>query len=268
MSRWYEASRPREVKNGIKARSQRGSIGQTWWSRRFIDILESICDTGRLTRGRAYARRGQVASLHVAPGLVRADVQGSRPKPYKVQLKIEAYDAGDWADLAQELATRAVHRAKLLAGEMPPEIEEVFDSLSLPLFPEQPELELDCSCPDWGRPCKHVSAALYVLAEAFDDDPFLILLWRGRTREDLLADLRGHATDDEGPRRPKLLDVEDVPFTARLDDFFTGGRVRHPTPSAAPADLLLRALEPPAVKVRNIPLPDLLRPVYRGLASE
>ncbi|WP_433466979.1 SWIM zinc finger family protein [Spirillospora sp. CA-128828] len=267
MSPWFEPSRPVQVEGGLKARSRRGSIGAQWWSRRFIDVLEEICDPGRLSRGRAYARKGQVLSLEVAPGEVRARVQGSRPRPYNVSLQIDAYDAGEWEDLTGELAARAVHRAKLLAGEMPPEIEQVFDDLELPLFPDGSELEMDCSCPDWGWPCKHVSAALYLLAEAFDDDPFLVLAWRGRTREDLLDDLRGAPADEE-PRRPGLLDVQDTPFAERMEDFFTGGRVPRVIPGPAPADLLLRALEPPRVEVRGTPLLELLDPVYRSLAVQ
>ena len=110
-----------------------------------------------------------------------------------------------------------------------------------------------------------MSAALYLLAEAFDDDPFLVLAWRGRAREDLLDDLRGAPADEE-PRRPGLLDVEDAPFAERMEDFFTGGRVPRVTLGPAPADLLLRALEPPRVEVRGTPLLDLLDPVYRSLA--
>ncbi|MBD2898289.1 hypothetical protein amrb99_72560 [Actinomadura sp. RB99] len=267
MSPWFEASWPIQVEGGLKARSRRGSIGAQWWSRRFIDVLEDICDPGRLSRGRAYARKGQVLSLEVAPGEVRALVQGSRPRPYKVALRIDAYDADEWGDLTDALAARAVHRAKLLAGDMPPEIEQVFDDLELPLFPDGSELEMDCSCPDWGWPCKHVSAALYLLAEAFDDDPFLVLAWRGRAREDLLDDLRSAPTDEE-PRRPGLLDVEDAPFAERMEDFFTGGRVPRVAPAPAPADLLLRALEPPRVEVRGTPLLDLLDPVYQSLAAQ
>ena len=46
-------------------------------------------------------------------------------------------------------------------------------------------------------PCKHLAASCYLLAESFDDDPFAILAWRGREREDLLAILA--AARSEGP---------------------------------------------------------------------
>ncbi|WP_327046575.1 SWIM zinc finger family protein [Microbispora sp. NBC_01189] len=271
---WFEAARPIRVDGGIRARSKRGSIGEQWWSRRFIDILELVCDAGRLRRGRAYARQGQVLGLDLGPGLVKARVQGSRPKPYDVSVRITAYGADEWAELTGALGARAVHRAKLLAGEMPPEIEEIFEQSGLPLFPGERGLDMECSCPDWGFPCKHLSAVLYLLAEAFDEDPFLVLAWRGLARDALLDALRhtdGRA-DATGGGKPALLDVADVPFAERAGDFYESGaspaRLGPPADPGSPSDLLLRALDPPPVKARHIPLLDLLRPAYRAFAAE
>ena len=178
---WFEAAKPIRVEGGIKARTARGSIGQQWWSRRFVDILEGICDGGRLARGRAYARKGQVLDLDLRPGVVAARVQGSRPRA----LPGHDQDRGVRDERpGPRSRRRSPHRPstgrKLLAGEMPPEIEAVFDEVGLPLFPTR--FDMECSCPDWGFPCKHLSAVLYLLAEAFDDDPFLVLAWRGRGR--------------------------------------------------------------------------------------
>jgi uncharacterized Zn finger protein len=263
---WFEASAPIRVEGGIQARSKRGSIGEQWWSRRFIDILERVCDSGRLSRGRSYARKGQVLEIDLSPGLVKAKVQGSRPDPYLLEVRIAAYGESDWAGVQESLAGQALYRAKLLAGEMPPEIVEVFDALGLPLFPA--ELDMECSCPDWGLPCKHLSAVLYLLAEAFDRDPFLVLAWRGRAKEDLLDALREMPEEDDEPADP--LHVDEVPFGERVNDFYSATvalsrlRPRAVTP-AAPPELLLRALEPPPIKVRHIPLMDILRPAYREL---
>ncbi len=187
---WSESSRPLPVEGGLKARSTRGAIGHTWWSGRFIAVLESIIVGGRLQRGRNYARRGQVISLDVAPGMVSALVQGSRFQPYRVRVGLTAFGKPEWARLERALAESAWYSAKLLAGEMPEDIEDVFGQLGLALFPASSgELAMECSCPDWQVPCKHIAAVFYLLAEAFDDDPFAILAWRGREREELLANL-------------------------------------------------------------------------------
>ena len=260
--RFFEGGKPIQVDGGIAVRSQRGKIGEQWWSRRFVDILEQVCDGGRLARGRSYARKGQVIDFEMTPGLVTGRVQGSRPDPYVSTIAIEAYDDAKWAQIVTALGERALYRAKLLAGEMPHEIVELFD-----VFPST--LDMRCSCPDWSVPCKHTSAVLYVLAEAFDNDPFLVLAWRGRGREALLDALRG---TPEPVAAVDPLAVDDEPLDSRLADFYTPSlslsRLRdRPARVTAPPELLLRALDAPDIRVRHIPLVDVLRPAYRDLAE-
>lgn len=171
-STWYPPpSRPRPVEGGIKARSTRGAIAQTWWSERFIAVLEDIGLGNRLQRGRSYARKGQVISLQVDAGLVTALVQGSRARPYRIRIGIPAFGKSQWAHVERTLAENAWYAAKLLSGEMPEDIEDVFAGLGLSLFPGTArELSLDCSCPDYAVPCKHLAATFYLLAESFDED--------------------------------------------------------------------------------------------------
>ena len=187
MSNWYPPrSRPRTVEGGLKARSTRGAIAQSWWSERFIEVLEGLGLGNRLRRGRSYARAGQVISMEVGPGSVTAQVQGSRPRPYRVRIGITAFGKAEWTQAEHALAGNAWYTAMLLSGEMPEDIEDVFAGLGLSLFPTSArEVSLDCSCPDHAVPCKHLAATFYLLAESFDDDPFAILAWRGRERADL-----------------------------------------------------------------------------------
>ena len=265
--RWFDNTGPIRVDGGIAVRAKRGKIGEQWWSRKFVDILERTCDPGRLARGRTYARKGQVLDFELTPGRVAGRVQGSRPQPYRVTITIPAYDEAQWTRILAALGSQALYRAALLAGEIPHELVELFDELELPLFPSA--LGMACSCPDWGEPCKHVSAVLYVLAEAFDDDPFLVLAWRGRGREELLAALRGL------PEPVETIDplaVEEVELDTRLTDFYTPAislsRLRErPGRMTAPPELLLRVLDAPQIRVRHIPLVDILRPAYRDLAN-
>ncbi len=253
---------PRPVEGGIKARGERGSLGESWWSRRFVDLLESFADEGRLARGRSYARKGQVTGLKVGAHEVTATVQGSDPEPYDVAIGTNVIDDVVWDAIEEVLASQAVFRARLLAGEMPPEIEEVFAAFGVSLFPESAgDLHIMCSCPDWGEPCKHGAAVLYLLAEAFDDDPFLILAWHGRTEERLMTGLRRREPVAADP-----LDVAEPAIADRLDDFWTPAAVRERPPAPAmPSGLLLRLLDPPKVKIRRRTLNDVLQPAYDAL---
>jgi len=260
---WPTPSKPRPVEGGMRARSRRGAIAQTWWSERFIEVLESLGVGGRLQRGRTYARKGQVMDLSLDAGSVTARVQGSRARPYKVRIGLTAFDKQQWAAVSQALADDAWYAARLLAGEMPPDIEEVFAGVGLSLFPARSgDLSMDCSCPDWSVPCKHLAAVFYLLAESFDDDPFAVMAWRGRDREDLLAAvsaLRG------GGGRVAADEVEDaaVPLSECLHAFWVMPVAVARRPAAqAPADALLAQLPELDLTVRRRPLVELLRPAY------
>jgi uncharacterized Zn finger protein len=271
MSGFFPRSRPRKTAGGIKARSVRGPIGEQWWSRRFIDVLESFGLQTRLTRGRAYARSGQVLSLDIGTGHVTALVQGSRVKPYAVKLTVDPLTTRQWKRVEEALAARAVFRAKLLAGEMPAEIEEVFADCGTPLFPKSArDLTMTCTCPDWEVPCKHLAAVCYVLAEAFDADPFGMLAWRGKGRTDLLTALRRMGGAEAGSR--PVIDVADAPLSPNPATFWSSAlsparlRALPPAP-AAPPDLLLRSVEPPFITAGGMDLVTLLRPAYLAMTG-
>ena len=181
-------SRPRDVKGGIRARSRRGAFGENWWARRWIAVLESFELGGRLQRGRSYARRGQVVSIAIGKGRVEALVQGSRETPYDVKLEVKTLPAPEWKRLAGVLAREARFAARLLAGEMPADVEDAFRGAGSSLFPQRrADLRTRCSCPDWSNPCKHIAAVYYLLGEEFDRDPFLIFRLRGLDRDELVG---------------------------------------------------------------------------------
>jgi uncharacterized Zn finger protein len=246
--------------------------------------------SGRLARGRSYARAGQVLDFELSQGKVTARVQGSRVRPYQVRIGVLPLTTAQWRAVQDRLAGQALFRAKLLAGEMPREIEEVFADCGTPLFPGSPgDLDMRCSCPDWEVPCKHLAAVCYVLAEEFDRDPFAMLAWRGRGRDELLTSLRaiqagsrgnGGPGDDAGQAGAAGtagragLDVQARPLAECLEAFWSPGlspaRLRGlaAAPDPATPDLLLRMFPPPPVQVRGKDLAEVLAPAYQRLAAE
>ena len=204
----HEYSRPIEVRGGIRAASRRGDFGSNWWAKRWMQTLEQFRIGARLSRGRSYARRGQVLSIDIQNGVVEAQVQGSRKRPYDVEISVNTIDAGDWERLREALAEQPVIAASLLAGRIPENIEDTFRAVGLSMFPERSDdLDTDCSCPDWSNPCKHIAPVYLLLGEEFDRDPFLIFRMRGMDREDLLGDeFRQSAQTIEGlPLAPEPL---------------------------------------------------------------
>lgn len=175
--------------HGIKIKS----AGQTWWGQRWIEALERMAPEYklRLARGKTYARAGRTHDLTVQAGIVTAKVTGSRAQPYDVELKVAQLNAAAWKTAIETMAKKAQFAAELLAGEMPQAIDEAFESAEVSLFPVRAsDLETECSCPDWANPCKHVAATHYVLGEALDRDPFLLFELRGRSKSQVLRELR------------------------------------------------------------------------------
>lgn len=224
----FKPSKPRQAKGGIKAQSKRGEFGTSWWAKRWIGVLEGFDIGSRLTRGKTYARQGQVLSIEVDKGWVRAKVQGSRPKPYEVAIQCKTLSAGDWAKVADVLSGQALYAAKLLSGEMPQDIEQVFKDAGLSLFPTKlGDLTTKCSCPDWSNPCKHIAAVYYLLGEEFDRDPFLIFTLRGMTRDELFArlDRAGGGLSDRPSAAVAAVPIAPEPLAADLAAFWGGGKL-------------------------------------------
>ena len=269
----FPPARPRDVKGGIRARSRRGAFGQSWWARRWIAVLEGLDLGGRLPRARNYARRGQVVAIALDKGRVEAIVQGSRPDPYTVTIEVQTLSGADWTRLVEELAGEARFAASLLAGQMPPDVEQAFAAAGLSLFPARREdLRTACTCPDWSNPCKHIAAVYYLLGEEFDRDPFLIFRLRGLDRDELVTLLdRAAVTAPAGPAAPDAEEAAPQPLPARPGAFWQGselpddflGEVEPPPANAA----LLARLGPFPFWRGRQPLGEALAPVYAGAAA-
>ncbi|MDP2935476.1 MAG: SWIM zinc finger family protein [Dehalococcoidia bacterium] len=278
--RYYEPSRPRPVKDGIKTKSQRGKIGETWWAGRWTEVLGSFDMGARLGRGRTYARRGQVMNLEIQKGMVSARVQGSRPRPYAVTIELKPLSEADWERVTEAMASQAIFAAKLLAGEMPQNIEEAFQDARVSLFPTNSEdLETDCSCPDWANPCKHIAAVYYLLAEEFDRDPFMIFRLRGKEKDELIAALRerraGVQDAEAGAEAPAAAPEEAetvVPLEECLDRFWSAGdglasfRIAIGPPRVPEA--VLKRLGPPPFGKDGAAVLEALNRAYRSVSEQ
>jgi uncharacterized Zn finger protein len=264
----------RRPADGIKAQ---GTGGKRWWAGRWIAALERIIDGGRLSRGRSYARSGQVLKLDVGPEGVKAPVQGSQVKPYQVSIRFKRLTDAAWEQVIDGMAAEAIFAAKLLSGEMPPQIEEVFRAAGSSLFPAvSGDLQTDCSCPDWANPCKHVAAVHYLLGERFDNDPWLMFELRGRTKEQIAEGLRARraaalpaaapaaeATPEESPAPP---------LAGLLATFWTA-----PPDTPLPAAGSLQAPRLDAVPIKRLGVPpfwrssrdftELLETTYRAAST-
>lgn len=271
----FPKSVPIAVADGIVTSKKRGAMSGTWWSQRFVEVLESYGLGTRMARGRSYARSGQVASLDVSAGQLVSQVQGSRRTPYLVKIVAPAPSAAQWLEIETTMSTSVGFVARLLSGEIPAELEAVFVEAKASLLPTLWEqLQCTCSCPDWENPCKHIAAVLYVFADQLDDDPWLLIQWRGRTRDEILAPLRDRGlTVPDGPRVKSLV----APWwplgdQATIRTGAIGGAKgsqidTEPADSPDPCDAVLRRCETLEIKISGSAIPELLMPAYEAMLA-
>ena len=173
-------------------------FSRSWWGQKFITAIENLTDSGRLSRGRSYARGSKVKGFDIDGNLVTAQVRGSinpyfgvhKEPLYHITIEFQPLSAAKWSAAVAKMASKASVISRLLLNEIPDDIEKTFQSLNLNLLPgSQKDFQTSCSCPDWSNPCKHIAGVYYLVAAELDQDPFLLFELRGLSREDLIKEL-------------------------------------------------------------------------------
>ena len=236
------------------------------WSQDFITMLESLRMPAQFQAGRRYLRAGHVRSLTISSSLAMAVVWDDDGQTYRTRVAVRAFSQADWRRIERALAEQAIHAARLLSGRLPDDLDRLVASFGLSLFPvELQELAMDCTCTTWQVPCRHLTATFYALAESFDQDPFGILAWRGRGREELLDHLRVLRSR---PAEPEPAVGE--PAVGEPRGFWTAGprlAMAAEGPRGRP-DAVLDLLEPLDLTAGRYQVTDLLRRAYRVMASD
>lgn len=186
--------RPRRVRGGEKISSAGPGVG-SWAGQRWVRLVEQLAAGQALVEGLDYARQGQTRRLAFTPGCIDASVQGRAYTAYTTRLKLTVFDHGQWERVVESMSDQAIYAAKLLSGELPPSIEDVFAPLGLRLFPaEAGDVTTTCNCGEAQPWCKHACCAAMLLADRLGGNPFLMFELRGLNGEELLERLRQRRT--------------------------------------------------------------------------
>ncbi len=192
-------------------------FGKTWWGQQWLQSLNNIDYNNRLPRGSSYARNGSVQSIEITENQIAAKVKGSKPKPYKVDIILPPFFDPELGKFIQALATKPVIISKLLNRQLDAEILQIAESIGLKVFPKQwTDFKMQCSCPDWAVPCKHLAAVIYKVSAEIDNNPFLVF---GLHRVDLIKELEKHGVFVQA------VSSEDVPL---VQDLFIQADVKKP----------------------------------------
>ena len=192
---------PISVRGGIRVQSSRAGFARKWWSREWLMLLEKYQIGARLGRGRSYAYGGQVVSLELEPGRVVASVQGADQTAYHCEIRCGVPEPAVRDEVVRLLRGQPLLLAELLVRELPRAVADLCEEAGLTLLPrDRQDISTHCSCPDRVNPCKHLAAVFFLLIEAFDQDPLLLLALRGISREALIGGEAGaDAAAEEAP---------------------------------------------------------------------
>ena len=161
-----------------------------------------------------------------------AQVTGRRTQPYEVRVRVRQFTPDEWDRVLEAICARLGHAAALLDGDLPPDVADDVAATGLSLLPGPGEVGPRCTCPDEADPCKHSAAVCYLIADAFDADPFLVFLLRGRTRDEVLAGLRARRRGEPVAAPPTL----DAATIGRSTDDGVDARAAFAPRDAAAAD--------------------------------
>lgn len=141
---------PKKVRGGLKLSEGVGGTlpwASSWAAQRWIRIVETVDDGQNLVEGLQYAKLGQTKALGVDSGGLAATIQGRADRPYTTRISFDTFSDDQWHRVIKAMSEGAVYAAKLLSGELPPNIEDLFIPLGLKLFPaEVLELKVSCTC--------------------------------------------------------------------------------------------------------------------------
>ena len=270
-------SGPRRVRSGLRLRSRDGVAARSPLAQRWVNLIEVGTAPDELAEGLRYARIGQIVRLEIEPGSLVAAVQGTALKPYTTRLIVGAFSPRQWESIIEAMAQEALFLIKLLARELPEELETVLAGRGLALLPRRLEpVRMECTC---GRParCRHAMAAGYLFAEQLASDPLQILAMRGMSGERLLDRLRqaraiearGVAAAHRDPIIPES-EVEPLPLEDCIETFWRSGPQLNELQAAPPpqhiSHALLRRLGPSPLQGK-FPLVGLLASVYDTVAE-
>lgn len=190
-------------------------IAKTWWGKSWNDNLERYSDyENRIGRGRSYVRNGAVLDLKITSGNISALVQGSRSKPYQVNITIKPLQKEVWEAITKDCTGKIDSLQELLEGKFPKALADLFTAKGKGLFPSPKEITLNCSCPDWANMCKHVAAVLYGVGARLDDDPGLFFVLRNVNIEELVSEAINKKSqsmlEKSGAKSRRVIDEVDI----------------------------------------------------------
>ncbi|THA82623.1 SWF or SNF family helicase [Streptomyces sp. A0592] len=168
-------------------------FARTWWGQAWLRALEdSALDGEQVRQGRRVARSGAVGAVTVRPGGLTAVVRDRDGTAHRTDVLVQEFSQAEWDRLLGLAAAESGHIAALLDREVPPELAEDAAAAGVELLPGMGDFDPRCDCGEWDH-CPHTAALCHQVARLLDQDPFVLLLLRGRGERQLLDGLEARS---------------------------------------------------------------------------
>ncbi|NDZ72133.1 SWF or SNF family helicase [Streptomyces sp. SID10362] len=228
--------------------AQGRGFAQTWWGRAWLKALEDAAmDTAQVKTGRRLARAGAVGAVSVRPGRITAVVQDRDRTAHRADVLLERLSDAQWDHFVDMAIERSGHVAALLDRDMPPHLVEDAAAAGIDLLPGMGDLEPECDCGAWDH-CGHTAALCYQVARLLDQDPFVLLLMRGRTESAVLDALQTHGS-------PPAEEAASLTEGVDAAEAYATGQLLPPLP--APPGLREGPGAPPSLETESAPPPGI-----------
>ncbi|MCX5197339.1 SWF or SNF family helicase [Streptomyces sp. NBC_00249] len=220
----------------------------TWWGNAWLRALEdSALDGEQVRQGRRYARTGAVGAVSVRPGGLTAVVRDRDGTAHRTDVLVQEFTEAEWDRVLGLAAAESGYIAALLDCEVPPELAEEAAAAGVDLLPGLGELDPRCDCGEWDH-CPHTAALCYQVARLLDQDPFVLLLLRGRAERDLVDELERRSAARAQPETESAAAADPGVAAAEV---FAAGRSLPPLP--APPEPPAAAGQPPTLDTGTEP---------------
>jgi uncharacterized Zn finger protein len=187
---------------------------RNWWGAAWVEKMQRLAESRRFGEGEEFARKGFVETLGFDGRTITAQVKGKVEPAFTVRISFDPFSREQWERLMSEVRDRDAVRAAIGAGELPLEIQTAFARAKLRFMPERyVDLHVECACPDWLKPCKHLVAVWLKFAGDFDRDPFLVFRLRGLQRDDLIGLLGNRKAEVAAAPEPEEVPEVVIPLT-------------------------------------------------------
>ncbi|MEM7535822.1 MAG: hypothetical protein AAF639_26825 [Chloroflexota bacterium] len=220
--------------------------GISWWTQQWLEVLVELSLLDEVHLDKKTFSGSRVQRLEVVTGQIQAKVRDRELGTSTITIVLEPLTDAEWDRALHALQNQTLLAPQLLTGALPTELESIFVALGSPLFPfraDQLQITLEWNrskrktdaqeqvsadtndtdeiAQDMGpltitatspeRAIRPLLAVYHTFGDMLETDPWLLLRFRGRDRQQIMQVLNQRRTNLPNSGRSTQADVSSPP---------------------------------------------------------